>query len=323
MDHQKVSQAATRMALRHYLAQIWKFRKLTFSTMLLVSLGNIAVAYVPPLIVAAALKRFHGDVPTLHAVVPYLLLFGGAWFGGELLWRATFLLLSASEKRIMQNLYINGLADLHKKDLGFFHNNFAGSLTKKTIGYGRNFESFFDTIVFSVIANVVPLIFVGIVLWHYSPWLPVALVAMLVLASAAIIPLTIRRKKLVDLREAASNKMAGHVADVIGNMDAVQAFAHQEFEQKQHVKNVTGYMEAALRSWNYHTLRVDMSISPMYVLTNVLGLALACFNNLAGGSGSKSVRRVNVRDQKLQRSGRVAGWNGRSQPHLSPHGQLS
>ncbi|HSX34967.1 MAG TPA: ABC transporter ATP-binding protein [Candidatus Saccharimonadales bacterium] len=286
MDHQKVSQAATRMALRHYLAQIWKFRKLTFSTMLLVSLGNIAVAYVPPLIVAAALKRFHGDVPTLHAVVPYLLLFGGAWFGGELLWRATFLLLSASEKRIMQNLYINGLADLHKKDLGFFHNNFAGSLTKKTIGYGRNFESFFDTIVFSVIANVVPLIFVGIVLWHYSPWLPVALVAMLVLASAAIIPLTIRRKKLVDLREAASNKMAGHVADVIGNMDAVQAFAHQEFEQKQHVKNVTGYMEAALRSWNYHTLRVDMSISPMYVLTNVLGLALAILVGKDAGTTS-------------------------------------
>jgi len=274
MDH-KVSQAATRMAVRHYLAQIWQFRKYTLGAMLFVTLGNIAVAYVPPLVIAAAINKFHGTTPTLHAVVPYLLLFGGAWFGGELLWRITFLLLSASEKRIMQNLYINALAELHKKDLGFFHNNFAGSLTKKTIGYGRNFEGFFDTIVFSIVANAAPLIFVGVVLWRYSPWLPVALIGMLLLASAAIIPLTTRRKKLVDLREAGANKMAGHVADVIGNMDAVQAFAHQEYEQKRHIKNVTGYMDAALKSWNYHTLKIDMSISPLYVLTNVIGLALA------------------------------------------------
>jgi ATP-binding cassette subfamily B protein len=275
MDSHKVSQAATRMALRDYLAQIWHFRKFTLSAMLFVSLGNIAVAYVPPLVIASALNKFNGTVPTLHDVLPYLLWFGGAWFGGELLWRITFLLLSAGEKRIMQTLYINALGALHKQDLGFFHNNFAGSLTKKTIGYGRNFESFFDTIVFSVVANMMPLIFVGIILWRYSPWLPVALVGMLLLASAVIIPLTKRRKKLVDLREAGANKMAGHVADVIGNMDAVQAFAHQDYEQKRHIKNVTGYMDAALKSWNYHTLKVDMSISPLYVLTNVLGLALA------------------------------------------------
>jgi ATP-binding cassette subfamily B protein len=274
-DSHKPSEQATSLAMRRYVTQIFRHGKYTFSTLFFVSAGNVFVAYVPPLVVAAVLRRFPHSVPSLHELAPYLLLFGGTWFFGELLWRLTFILLSRGEMAAMRDLYVEAMAELSKKDIGFFHNNFAGSLTKKAIGYGRNFEGFFDTLTFSVVANVLPLFFVSFVLWQYSPWLVLALIGMLTLAMLVIVPLTKRRKKLVDLREASSNKMAGHVADVIGNMDAVQAFAHHDFEQKQHVMNVKDYMGKSLRSWDYHTLKVDMSISPLYVGTNVLGLALA------------------------------------------------
>jgi ATP-binding cassette subfamily B protein len=271
----RASAAATKLAWRNYLGTALKHGKFTITALVLVALGNIFTAYVPPLVVASILRHFPHSVPTLHQLAPYLLMFGGAWFLGELLWRVTFLCLSRGELGVMTDLYVSAMRELGKKDLGFFHNNFAGSLTKKTIGYGRNFESFFDTLTFNVVANLLPLFFVGFVLWRFSPWLVVALVGMLVLATMVIIPLTRRRKKLVDLREASSNVMAGHVADVIGNMDAVQAFSHQDFEQEQHVSNVKDYMDKALKSWDYHTLKVDMSISPLYVGTNVLGLGLA------------------------------------------------
>jgi ATP-binding cassette subfamily B protein len=284
MDTHKASKAATKLATRNYFGMIWRHRKLSIPTLLLVALGSVMVAYVPPLVVASAINRFQHATPSWAAVSPYLLWFALAWFLGEMLWRACFLFLSRTELRAMRDLYTSGLGELQRKDLGFFHNNFAGSLTKKTIGYGRNFEGFFDTITFNIAANLLPLIFVVFVLARYSWWLVLALLGMLSLAFAIIAPLTKRRKKLVDAREASSNKMAGHVADVIGNMDAVQAFAHHEFEQKQHVKNVHDYMDKALKSWDYHTLKVDMTISPLYVGTNVLGLALAIM--LGGKSGS-------------------------------------
>jgi ATP-binding cassette subfamily B protein len=274
MDH-KASKEATKLAVQHYTSMIWKHWKFTIPAMLLVALGSIFVAYIPPLVVAAAIQRFQDVAPTFDLVWPYLMWFGAIWFAGELMWRATFLLLARGEMRAMRDLYINGLGALQKKDLGFFHNNFAGSLTKKTIGYARNFEGFFDTITFNIVAQVLPLIFVSFVLWRFSPWLVLTLLSMLTIAFAIIIPLSRRRKKLVDAREVASNKMAGHVADVIGNMDAVQAFAHHKHEQDRHVKNVEDYMGKALKSWDYHTMRVDMSISPIYVATNVLGLGLA------------------------------------------------
>jgi ATP-binding cassette subfamily B protein len=274
---------ATKLAVRHYMGQIWLLRRWSIPTLLVVSVGTVFTAYAPPLVIAAALKHFESQTPTLHALLPYLFGFGGLWLVGEMLWRVAFMLLQRFEARAMYNLYINALAMLSKKDLGFFHDNFAGSLTKKTISYGRSFESFFDTIMFNVTINVLPLIFVSIILWRFSPWLVVVLLGSITIALTIMLPLIKKRKHLVDLREAASNTMAGHVADVIGNMDAVQAFAHQAHEQKRHEQNVKDYMEKSLASWDYHTMKIDLKISPIYVLINVAGLAVAVL--LGGESG--------------------------------------
>jgi ATP-binding cassette, subfamily B, bacterial len=77
--------------------------------------------------------------------------------------------------------------------------------------------------------------------------------------------------------------MAGHIADVIGNMDAVQAFAHEDHESEQHKQYVNDYMEKAQRSWDYHNTHIDMVVSPFYVLINVIGLAVAI---LIGGNAA-------------------------------------
>jgi ATP-binding cassette, subfamily B, bacterial len=275
MHTSKPLATATKLATRHYLAQIWQTRFYSFPALLLTGIGSVFTSYVPPLVVAAAINRFGGKTPTLHQAMPFLLWFGAAWLTGEALWRIAFLCLDRVDSQGMYNLYNNALDELAKKDLGFFHNNFAGSLTKKALGYGRYFETFMDTLAFNITAYVLPLLFAGYILWRYSPWLVVALISLLLLVMAVIVPLTRRRKKLVDIRETASNVMAGHVADVIGNMDVVQAFAHEDFERKQHRENVNDYMQKAKRSWDYHILRIDSVISPLYVLTNVIGLALA------------------------------------------------
>jgi ATP-binding cassette subfamily B protein len=269
------SPTATRLAIRHYLHQIWQTRKYSIPALMLPGIGNIFTTYVTPLVVAAAITRFGNTTPTLHEALPYLLWFGGAWYAGELLWRLAFMYLNRADSKGMQNLYIAGLSELSKKDLGFFHNNFAGSLTKKTIGYGRSYESFMDTLSFNVFGNILPLFFAGYILWGFSPWLILTLVGLLAVVTSIIVPLTNRRKKLVDARETASNTMAGYVADVIGNIDAVQAFAHEDFERERHNKNVEDYMNKALKSWDYHNMRIDFVISPLYVLINVIGLALA------------------------------------------------
>ena len=47
-----------------------------------------------------------------------------------------------------------------------------------------------------------------------------------------VFPLIRRRQRLVDVREVASNVLAGHVADSITNAEAVRAFAREPEEAR-------------------------------------------------------------------------------------------
>jgi len=99
-----------------------------------------------------------------------------------------------------------------------------------------------------------------------------------------IIPLIKKRQKMVTAREEASNLMAGHVADVISNMDAVMAFAAEPYEAKQHLHYVNNFTKKLKRSWDYHNTNINLTISPLYVLINVVGLGVAL---LTGSSGKE------------------------------------
>jgi ATP-binding cassette subfamily B protein len=126
-------------------------------------------------------------------------------------------------------------------------------------------------------------------LWRYSPLLILTLLGMLVATFAIIYPLILRRRRLVDIREAASNRLAGHVADSISNAEAVRAFAREPEEAMIHARNVNDFGAKTLASWDYQNLRVDTLTSPMYVLTNTLGLILALATSRGTGADLEAV----------------------------------
>lgn len=267
---------ATRLALRHYLAQLKKDWPVAVPALLAPGIGTILMTYAPPLVVARLLVRFNSQHSlSLGQIWPYLLLFGGLWALGELVWRIGFQFLSIVDSRGIKRLYNQALQFLLAKDLGFFHDNFAGSLTKKTLAYSKNYEPFVDTLALNVSSNLLPLFFVVVILWRFSPWLVLALVGLTSLTALIITPLIRRRQKLVAEREAASEIAAGHVADVISNIDTVKSFAGEKPELIIHSRNVGNFVSRAKRTWDYHNLKIDGATSPFYVLTNMVGLAIA------------------------------------------------
>jgi ATP-binding cassette, subfamily B, bacterial len=264
------------LALRHYLRQIWLERRVALPALLLPAVGNIFVFYAPPLVIAKLLGSISGGVkPTWPALVPYIAAFGGLWLLGELLWRLGIHFLNRLDARGIRRLYIDAMRYLVERDLAFFHDNFAGSLTKKTISYAKSFEGFVDTLAMPLLGNFLPLTVISVVLWRYSPWLIVALVSLVAVTITLIVPLIRRRRTLVVAREEAANEVAGHVADLITNMEAVRAFAREELETSVHRTKVDGYIARVLRSWDYQNQRISLATSPMYVLSNVTGLVLA------------------------------------------------
>jgi ATP-binding cassette, subfamily B, bacterial len=283
-DSKRLSRSLS-LVVRRYAAQIRRRPALAVPALLLPGIGSVLVFYAPPLVIAKLLAAFaRGEQLSSGQLAPYVLTFAALWLAGEVLWRVADCFIARAEIRGMEALYIEALDELLAKDLPFFHDNFAGSLTKRALGYARRFEDVFDVMCLQVAANAIPVAFVVAVLWTYSPALVVTLLTMLAATLALVLPLIRRRARLVDIREAASNTLAGHVADSIANAETVRAFAREREEARIHALNVRDYGAKTLRSWDYQNLRVNTVTSPMYVATNTLGLvvALAVNRRMAG-----------------------------------------
>ncbi|MET8155839.1 ABC transporter ATP-binding protein [Sphaerisporangium sp. NPDC005289] len=263
--------------------------KIAVPALVLPALGNVSLFYLAPLAVAGIVGRLAegGGDGTIGVLVPYVLGFGALLLLGEVLWRVGLHFLNRTDARGIERLGVIGMDELLAKDSTFFHDNFAGSLTKRVLSFSGGFEGFADTLAFSIVAKVVPLAFASVVLWRYHPLLVFVLLGLILFTGFVVAPLIGRRQRLVDQREAAKVRVSGHVADVLANMETVRAFAAERREAAEHRARVAEQRRLSLRSWDYGNLRVDTVVAPLSVLTSTVGLLLAVA--LRGGLGVEAV----------------------------------
>ena len=282
--NQERNMTAIKMVLRHYFKCMRANWKIILPALLLPGLGSIFVLYVPPLFIAKILTQYSTSGTVNDQIWRYVAWLTGAWLFGEMLWRIGIYFLIKAEASGVRQLYLKAMNYLLAKDIAFFNNHFAGSLTKKTIGYAKNYETFLDIFAFNISPNLLPLFFVLVVLWKFSPWLDLILLGLTASTLLIIIPLIRRRQRLVAAREVASNIVAGYIADTISNMQVVRAFSQEPSEVANHKKNVKDYITKMEKAWHYQNSRIEMTISPLYVLTNVVGLIFALFIGQQGFS---------------------------------------
>ncbi|MCX2949105.1 ABC transporter ATP-binding protein [Lentzea sp. NEAU-D7] len=264
------------LALRLYGKELRRHGFLTAGALVLPALGVTCQLYLAPLAVGGLVGKLAGGGGTsLGVVLPYVLAFGGFMLLSELLWRIGLHCLNRVDGRGIENLSALAMDELLAKDAAFFHDNFAGSLTKRVLSFAFRFEDFVDTLAFKIFANLIPLGFACVVLWSYHPVLVAVLIGLILVTGCVVAPLIRQRQRLVDQREAAIAEVSGHVSDTLTNMETVRAFAAERREGAEHRTRAAKQRTLALRSWDYNNLRIDTVIAPLSVLTNVLGLVVA------------------------------------------------
>ena len=289
METESASPAAIRQVIRDYLRILKRYKKYLFTGLFFPGIGSIFVFYVPPVIIGSLIDRFVNDgAISLEAAGGYLFAFAGLWILGEIFWRFGMHLIMLGEAKGLEDLSNEAYQKLLERDYTFYTNNFVGSLTKKALAYSRQFELFMDTLVFSVASNTIPLIFVSVVLWQYSPLLPLLLISWLLIAILVSTPLVKRRSLLVRKRHEASSRLAGRLADSITNMPAIKAFGSERTEKDE----FAGYTRETKDRWldasKFQNLRYLSALSPIYVFANTTGLLLVIYlaqqNNLDPGT---------------------------------------
>ncbi len=284
MDEISISREAINRVLKYYGREYMRNPFRLFVASFFPAIGNIFVFFVPPLIVAWIVNTLASTgTISLSSVGGYIAILGVSWIFGETLWRVGMHFVIKIEAAGIENLGNEAFRLLSERDYDFYTNNFVGSLTKKALVFSRHFETFSDTIIFSIVSNIFPLIFAIVVLAGYSFWLPAILVAAIIVVVGLALPVIRRRSKLVALRHAAASKVSGDISDTVTNMLVVKSFAKEEQERASFGADMGDYAAKFKKAADYHNLRFDLLISPLYVLTNIIGLAATVY--LAGHLG--------------------------------------
>lgn len=278
MEKKSITKAAVYEVLKSYWGQYRKYPVQTLFALTLPALGSILGQFVPPLIIAQLVNLLAaGSEVSVNSVGFYIILFGGIWLLGEIFWRIGFYFLAIVEARGINTLTKLSFSKLTERDYDFYANNFVGSLTKKLGSFGRGFESFTDTLVFNIVTAFLPIIFALIVLWRYSPWIPLVLLGWIIVSGCVAFPIVRGRSKLVAARHEAGSKVSGQTSDTVTNILAVKSFAREKHEQELFGEYSNDFAEKFLRAAHYQNLRFDVAMSPLYVAANVTGLIAAVF----------------------------------------------
>ncbi len=275
---QKEIKQATRQVLVDFWGEYVKNPRHAFLAFLMPAMGSILVFFIPPLIVAKLVDMFviNGFLD-MRSTFSYIGLFAGVWLLGEVFWR-----IGIHAVIRLNTLGINALSRraytlLAQQDYNFYAHNFAGSLTKKAGAYSRSFESLTETLVFWVVGNMFPLIFAFVILWRYSPVIPLALLIGISVTILVSVPIIRKRSHLVMLRHNASSLLSGNLSDIVTNMLTIKSFAKEKSEAKTYGLLVDDLTEKIKNAADYHNRRLDVAIAPLSILTNAVGLFLAVF----------------------------------------------
>ena len=94
-----------RLALRHYVRELSRQRRLSVPGLLLPALGNIGITYIAPLVVAKLVGRIAEDGALgVREALPYVGVFAGVLLLAETLWRLGLHCLNRVDARGIEHL---------------------------------------------------------------------------------------------------------------------------------------------------------------------------------------------------------------------------
>ncbi len=273
---ENTTKLAIQLAVRDYLGQYKKHPWLFVGAFVLPALGTILVFFVPPLILARMIDAFTAQgFISLSSALPKIALMAGLWLLGEAFWRIGIHAMNRLIELGCRSLASTAFKRLQSRDYDFYANHFVGSLTKKAGSYFGNFVNFTQILSFDVVTNLFPVLFAIIVLLKYSLWIPVVLLVAIGVGIALALPIIHKRSEYVIARHHASSRLSGRLSDVVTNMFTVKSFSQEVHEARVYDEYVDDFTSKQRKASDFQNLHLDTVMSPMYVITNMLGLSMA------------------------------------------------
>ena len=227
----------------------------------------VVTIFVGPLIIAQLLSiiqhnQLH-DAKNLWTLIA-LYSVSGLW-SSVIGWRLVLYLVWTFETAMQRDLYAQCFSKLTNQTLFFHSNKFGGSLVSQTNKLVGAVESFWDTIIWSILPLAVSLvgsiIVLSTLLWQYALFLLIFSIVFSIVVYYGSKPMA----KLTKKEAKTSNKLNGQLADVISNVLAVKSSGAEATEQKFFTKTVNSWRNSSL-----DVMRGFLKVSTIYSSINMV-----------------------------------------------------
>jgi len=227
----------------------------------------VVTIFVGPLIIAQLLNIIqHNQLHDAKNLWSLIALYGVSELWSSVIgWRLVLYLVWTFETAMQRDLYAQCFSKLTNQTLFFHSNKFGGSLVSQTNKLVGAVESFWDTIIWSVLPLVVSLvgsiIVLSTLLWQYALFLLIFSIVFSLVVYYGSKPMA----KLTKKEAKASNKLNGQLADVISNVLAVKSSGAEATEQKFFTKTVNSWRNSSL-----DVMRGFLKVSTIYSSINMV-----------------------------------------------------
>ena len=180
------------------------------------------------------------------------------------------------ETAMQRDLYAQCFSKLTNQTLFFHSNKFGGSLVSQTNKLVGAVESFWDTIIWSILPLIISLvgsiIVLSTLLWQYALFLLIFSIVFSLVVYYGSKPMA----KLTKKEAKASNKLNGQLADVISNVLAVKSSGAEATEQKFFAKTVSSWRNSSLDVM-HGFLKVSTIYSSINMVIKIGAIAFAVY----------------------------------------------
>lgn len=227
----------------------------------------VVTIFVGPLIIAQLLSIIqHNQLHDSKNLWTLIALYGASELWSSVIgWRLVLYLAWTFETAMQRDLYAQCFSKLTNQTLFFHSNKFGGSLVSQTNKLVGAVESFWDTIIWSVLPLVVSLvgsiIVLSTLLWQYALFLLIFSIVFSLVVYYGSKPMA----KLTKKEAKSSNKLNGQLADVISNVLAVKSSSAEATEQKFFTKTVNSWRDSSL-----DVMRGFLKVSTIYSSINMV-----------------------------------------------------
>lgn len=232
-----------------FLFGLWKISPILCWSMVFIQIiATVLTTTIAPIFVSQLLTRIANGSATMNSSIGLLIGYAVVlFFSGVVAYRITFAMIYIYETKIQSAVLMRVFKHLTDKSLGFHSNKMSGGIVSDANKLNGSIERFWDTIVFVATPITVTIISVCIalsfVLWPFA--LAIGILSIIIIS--VIIKAQISTAPISQQVARKSSAMTAHLADVIGNISAIKAFAREKSELNKYQNLIDDWRQSNMQ----------------------------------------------------------------------------